>query len=167
MLIFGHVGLTTAAAQAVRPGEDLRAPALMSLLPDLIDKPVRVLWPALVNDSTRGFAHSLAGAAVVLIALVAARGRRPRTALLWACYAGHLVLDRMWLAQDRIVLLWPLLGPFPRPGPGSVLLAHLNYYDVGGEFVGLLLLLELARRHRLFERARLLAFCRTGELRPA
>src|SRR5579872_4457661 len=147
MLLFGHVGLTVGAARRLDPRADLRAPAVLSMLPDLIDKPVRVLWPALVHGSTRSFGHSLAGAAAALAVLASLPLGRRRTLVLWGCYAGHLVLDRMWLPDSVAVLLWPLRGPLPAPAPGPPFLeSHLMLYNACGEALGLLILLHLAWR---------------------
>lgn len=164
MLIFGHVGCTVAGVRAVEPETDLRAPAFFALLPDLIDKPAAFLLPHLVRGNTRSFGHSLAGAALVFAALFAARGRVRRPLLLWACYAGHLLLDRLWLEPGPTILLWPLLGAFPRHLPGGPKTPYLFLYDAVGEILGAAILVRLALRHRLNERPRRDAFVRTGRL---
>lgn len=161
MYLFGHVGFTTAAVRRDR-GVDLRAALLMALLPDLIDKPVRLLWPALVSYNTRSFAHSLLGAAAALVVLLALRVGRPW--LLWACYLGHLLLDRMWLNDSPAILLWPLLGPLRRPTTDYTVDTALTVYNILSEIAGLALLIHIARRHGLFRRARLTALLRTGRL---
>lgn len=146
MLIFGHTGLTAAGVRRVSPRRDLRLPLLLALLPDLIDKPLAFLVRGLVNGSTRNFGHSALGALAVLAALLWLRRGRGDAGLLWACYAGHLVLDRMWLRDNPVVLLWPLLGPFPPPATGGFLEARLVGYNLVGEAIGLALLLPMARR---------------------
>ena len=142
MYILGHVGLTAAAAHAVDRETDLRLPMLFSLLPDLIDKPLFLLLPELAHGSTRNLGHSLAGAAAVLAILLALRLRVGRPVLLWACYAGHLLLDRLWLVDGPVVFFWPLLGRFPHWSPRT---PHLLAYNVAGEAIGLVLLLVLFR----------------------
>jgi membrane-bound metal-dependent hydrolase YbcI (DUF457 family) len=143
--LFGHIGITAAAVDAAQPEADLKLPMFLAILPDLIDKPAAVLLPALVHDNSRGFAHTLAAAAVLLAFLAAALPNLRKALLLWACYAGHLVLDRMWLAEGPQILLWPLLGPFPswfeRPRT-----PHLLAYNITGELVGAAFLLHLARK---------------------
>lgn len=167
MYIFGHTGITAGAVRAVDRDADLRLPIALSILPDLIDKPIALLCPALVNGNTRNFAHTLLGTIVVLAVLLA-RPRRPgKTLLLWACYAGHLVLDRMWLTDGPIILFWPFLGSFPRRTRWTPKTPHLLAYDLAGEAAGLLILVGLARRHRLFDRPRWNAFLRTGLLQDA
>jgi membrane-bound metal-dependent hydrolase YbcI (DUF457 family) len=166
MFLFGHVGCSVAAVRAVDREVDLRAPALFSILPDLIDKPLALLFPHLVNENTRNFAHSLAGALAVLALLLAARRRVTRPWLLWACYAGHLLLDRMWLTSGPAILFWPFLGPFPARFPDSPRTPYLLLYNAAGEVFGLAVILALAWRYRLLERPRWDAFKKTGRLPP-
>ena len=164
MYLFGHIGLTTAAVRAVDRETDLRLPILLSVLPDFIDKPIGVLLPALVNGNTRNFAHSLLGASVVLAVLLARRRRLGAPLLLWGCYAGHLLLDRMWLNDGPIIFFWPLLGAFPQWSPYNPQTPYLMAYNVVGEMLGLGIVLGLAWRHRLFERPRWNSFVKTGRL---
>lgn len=167
MYIFGHIGLTVAAVRAVDRETDLRLPILLSILPDLIDKPTAVLLPALVNGSTRNFGHTLLGASAVLAVLFARRRRLGHPLLLWACYAGHFLLDRMWLNDEPAIVFWPLLGAFPHWTPTSPRTPHLMMYYIIGEALGLGIILTLARRYRLFERPRWNAFVKTGRLARA
>ncbi len=163
MYIFGHSGLTLAAARALDREADPRWAVLLALAPDLIDKPVRLLLPSLVNHSTRGFGHTLLFSLVVLAALLAWK-RRPKPALvLWACYAGHFLCDSMWREDNPVILLWPLLGDFPRPVRGPFL-SGIMLWVVVTEVAGLIYLVRLARFHGLFERSRLTAFLKTGRL---
>lgn len=148
MLLLGHVGCTLAGVRAARSDADPRAAALLALLPDLVDKPVRELLPGLVNHSTRSFGHSLVGAALVLAALLALRRRLRAPVALWGCFAGHLLLDRVWLNGGAATLLWPLLGPFPRPVRDLELELPLLRYNLAGEALGLALLLAVAWRRR-------------------
>ena len=164
MYLFGHVGSTVAAVRAVDRETDLRLPILLSILPDLVDKPTGLLVPGLVNGNTRNFGHTLLGASAVLAILLAWRRRPGSSWLLWACYAGHLFLDRMWLNDGPTILFWPLLGPFPRWLPDSPGTPYLMTYNIAGEVLGLVVVAVLVRRHRLFERTRWNAFLRTGLL---
>jgi hypothetical protein len=148
MYILGHTMLTVAAARVVDRKIDLRLPVLLSLLPDLLDKPTGVLLPALVNGNTRNFGHTLLGASVVLAILLAGRRRLGNPLLLWACYAGHFLLDRMWLGNDLTILCWPLLGAFPPWSPYGPPTPHLMPYNLAGETLGLGLLLYLTRSRR-------------------
>jgi hypothetical protein len=164
MFFFGHVGCTVAGVRAVDPEADLRAPVLFALLPDLLDKPMALLLPHIVHGNTRNFGHSLAGAALVFALIYVARRRFCQPLLLWACYAGHLLLDRMWLEPGPTILLWPYLGAFPAHLPEGPKTPHLFLYNAAGEILGLAILLQLALRHRLHERPRRDEFFRTGRL---
>ena len=60
MLLFGHIGLTLGVARALSREIDARWVAVASLLPDLIDKPLRyVLAPVFTHGNTRTVGHSL------------------------------------------------------------------------------------------------------------
>ena len=148
MYILGHAGFTAAAARAVDREADLRLVVLLSLLPDILDKPTAVLLPALVNGNTRSFGHTLLGASAVLALLLAGHRRLGNPLLLWACYAGHLLLDRMWLGGDLTILCWPLLGAFPPWSPDGPGTPFLMPYNLAGEALGLGLMLRLARNWR-------------------
>ena len=134
MKVFGHVGLTLAAAYAAervlsrrrgapaawsgtdpgpasRSAMDYRAAILGSLLADIIDKPLG-LWiaPGLVNHSLRTFGHSALFAILLLLAawvLVRSAGSLAPIVLALGS-AGHLVLDQMWRQTETV--LWPLRG---------------------------------------------------------
>lgn len=163
MYVFGHVGLTVAAARAVDRDTDLRWAALLALAPDLLDKPGSLLWPALVHRNTRGLGHTFLFSLIVLAAILIWK-RRPKTALvLWACYTGHFLLDSMWRSDNPVILLWPLLGHFPPPARGP-LGGALGASYILGEIAGLAILVTLARRHSLFTRQGIAAFLKSGRL---
>lgn len=164
MFIFGHIGFTVAAVRVVDRETDLRLPMLLSILPDLLDKPAAFLLPNLVRGNTRNFGHTLLCAFVVLAFLLARRRRLGSLLLLWACYVGHFLLDRMWLDKDPTILFWPFLGAFPQWSPEWPRTPHLIPYNVAGETLGLGILLGLAWRHRLFVRPRWNAFLKNGRL---
>jgi hypothetical protein len=164
MIFFGHVGITVAGVRAADPDADLRAPAIFAVLPDLMDKPAAFLLPHIVHGNTRNFGHSFAGAALVLAFLYVYRRHFCQPLLLWACYLGHFLLDRMWLEPGPTILLWPYLGAFPRHLPGGPKTPYLYLYNGLGEIIGLAILLRLALRHRLHEQERLDDFVRTGRL---
>jgi len=103
--------------------------------------------------------HSLALSLAIMAGLLLWK-RKPKTALvLWACYAGHLLLDSMWLHPSSAVLFWPLLGDFPRPVRGPII-SWLTAWNVSGELAG------AAALHRLglFDAARLKSALKTGRL---
>ena len=163
MLLFGHAGLTISAARAVDRDVDPRWAAVLALGPDLLDKPVSLLYPTLVNHNTRGFGHTTLFSLLVLTALLIWK-RRPKPAfVLWACYTGHFLLDSMWLDSNPAILLWPLLGDFP-PFVRGPITNSFTPWNVLSEIAGLILLVTLARRHGLFERTKLAAFLKSGRL---
>jgi hypothetical protein len=145
MLALGHAGLTLAAARAVDRNIDSRLAICLAWGPDILDKPLSRLIPELVNHNTRGFGHTALVALFVLAALLAWT-RRPKTAfVLWGCYIGHFLLDRMWREDNHAIFLWPLLGGFPPPVSGT-LLAMLTPWNVLGEIAGLALLIRIYRQ---------------------
>lgn len=145
MFILGHVGLTVAGARAAGRGVDLRWAALMAILPDLIDKPMALLAPALIHHNTRNAGHSFLGSLFVLAALWALRRRVKSPLLLWTCYLGHFLLDRMWQNSYPQILLWPLLGGLPSCAAGG---STDFVYNVAGELIGLACLFAIIRSHR-------------------
>ncbi len=149
MYLFGHIGITAAAARAADRDVDLRPVMALAILPDVIDKPLAFLFPRLVHGSTRGFAHTLLAAGLVLALAALLRRRLRRPLFWWACYSGHLLLDRMWLTDGPIILLWPLLGPFPNWSPFAPKTPHLLAYNIAGELVGMALIARLALRREL------------------
>lgn len=163
MFAFGHAGLTIGAARALDLEIDPRWAAALALGPDLLDKPVELLFPALVTHNTRNFGHTGLFALLVLLALLIWK-RRPGPAFaLWGCYIGHFLLDGMWLHPSPGVFFWPLLGDFPAPLHGNGI-SWVTVWYVLGEIAGFVILYKLARRHGLFERPRLIAFLKSGRL---
>jgi membrane-bound metal-dependent hydrolase YbcI (DUF457 family) len=148
MYVLGHAGITAWWARAVDERADLRAPMLLSLLPDVIDKPLRYVLPSLLQGNSRGLAHTVLACALVLALCLAKARPVKRALLLWSCYAGHLFLDRMWLSEGPVIALWPFLGPFPPWVPGQHT-PHLLAYNLTGELIGLLLLVSLLERRPL------------------
>ena len=147
MYPLGHSGITLWSARKVEPKIDWRLPVFLALLPDLIDKPIAWIFPAWVNGSTRGYAHTFLAWVVVALLLAAFRRRWARPWLLWACFAGHAVLDMMWTGDSRIIFAWPLLGPFPPPRLGG-LWSVSRTVNACGEVLGLALLVSLLLQKR-------------------
>lgn len=163
MFVFGHAGLTITAARAVDRDVDPRWAAALALGPDILDKPGSLLYPALVNGNTRSFGHTFFFSLFIVTALLLWK-RRPKPALLlWGCYLGHFLLDSMWMNDSPAILFWPLLGDFPAHVRGPII-SWFTLWNVLGEIFGLIILVRLARRHRLFERPRLAAFLKSGRL---
>jgi hypothetical protein len=163
MFVLGHVGITVRAAHIVDRRVDLRAAALLAVIPDLLDKPVALLFPSIVNENTRGFGHTFLASLLVLAVLAAFRRRFGPVLLLWACYLGHFALDRMWMHDNPKVFFWPLLGSFP-PALHGLANGPLFLWNVYGEIIGGVLLLDLVLRRHLYRRKEFAAFWATGRL---
>lgn len=148
MYVLGHLGVTAFVLRRVEPRAALGLPLLLSLLPDLVDKPLRHALPELVNRNTRGFAHTVLAAGVVLAVLLALRRRVDRPWLAWACFVGHFALDRIWLHDNLKILVWPLLGGFPPPVAEPELSLSLLRYNLAGEALGVCLIAWLALTRR-------------------
>ncbi len=148
MLLFGHVGLTTAAAflaqRAITRGQsrpeaakktlpstakasatiivglDYRVLAVASLLPDIIDKPLGLVILRSSLGNSRIFSHTLLF--TMLLACLGFWLRRKRGSLIVLAVAfgslAHIIFDRMW--NTPATLFWPLLGlKFPREDPSG------------------------------------------------
>ena len=85
---------------------------LSAVLPDLLDKPLALLFPGLFGTG-RTIAHSLLFFSLVLMAgLLVWRYRHSLLGLACACgILSHQVLDAMWRVQAT--WFFPLFGPFP------------------------------------------------------
>ena len=144
MLLFGHVGISLAAAglyaliaNRVNPeqdsdttgsggsskstpreegkswlrfgrrGLDYRLVVLGALLPDIIDKPIGVVF---FGSEGRLIGHTLLFALVLTFVGLYLYGRHGRVGLLLValCSMGHLILDEMWLEPET--LFWPTYG---------------------------------------------------------
>jgi membrane-bound metal-dependent hydrolase YbcI (DUF457 family) len=159
MLLFAHVGLALAAGRMFRRA-NLAFLALGSMLPDIIDKPLGQL----VNGTPamgRTLSHTLLF--LLLISALALYLRDARLASLSGGVLTHLVLDFMWASP--VILLWPLLGPFPQAAAMDawsymgMLLADLrDPFILIPECLGLaeIIYLLLEGRSSLAEKARVL-----------
>ena len=125
MDFLGPIGLTIALAWALEKGTGLAwsrtrrgtfgkfnywLVALGAVLPDLIDKPLGIWAPEIVNNSFRSVGHSLPFAALsIVVVWILTRRRGPAPAAGFALAMGaHLVFDRMW--ETPRAFLWPFLG---------------------------------------------------------
>ncbi len=107
MLLFAHLGIALFMARFVRSA-DLAFVAVGSMLPDIIDKPLGTI---LFGTPSMGriFAHTLLF--LLLLIVLAFCLQDVRIASLCGGVLIHLGLDFMW--NSPVILLWPLLGPFP------------------------------------------------------
>jgi hypothetical protein len=95
---------------------------ISSLIPDIIDKPLALIFPAL--GSGRTYFHSLLIVLIaVIIVLILLRNRYMLYGVAVACCIFvHQVLDGMWLNPS--VWAYPLFGQFPLAPPPD----YLGYY---------------------------------------
>ena len=94
---------------------DIRILFVGSLLPDIIDKPLGMLFLRDTFSNGRIFAHTLLFLAIITLVGVYLHRSRGRLWLLILSFGTfiHLILDQMWLYPRT--LLWPLYGfSFPK-----------------------------------------------------
>ncbi|MFC2069984.1 metal-dependent hydrolase [Chloroflexota bacterium] len=91
---------------------DYRLVMVGSILPDIIDKPIFLLFGNTVTLSGRDYAHTLLFNLGLLIGgLILYRYGKAWLFVISLSSLMHLILDRIWNCPK--VLLWPLLGPLP------------------------------------------------------
>jgi inner membrane protein len=163
VLVLGHVAAATVSGHALDRRVDLRWVIFFTLLADIVDKPLGlVVFRETINNGRVWF-HSLA--VNLLLTLLLVLGRKPGvySLALWL----HQLCDRMWMRPW--VALWPFTGAFSyRYLPiDEWVYGVLNPYNVVSEVIGLVVLLEFARRTGLLRWSRLVAWARSGELSPS
>ncbi len=148
---------------------DYRLVLLGSLLPDIIDKPVWLFVARLNSDtalSGRDYTHTLLfNLALFISALVLIRYRKSWLLLISLSSFMHLIFDQMW--NSPAVLLWPLLGPFPKEETvdwlPNIFQALFSYPDVYiPEIIGLAIVLLFA--YRIVMRKNVISFVRGGAI---
>ena len=172
MIFVGHIAIAVTAVQIstqfcrYQRRIDLRKIALVSILPDLIDKPLAFCLPEEFGYHTRLYAHSLLFCVLMIPVFIAARRRLGPPLLYWLTLCSHLVLDQMWVAHE-VMLFWPLLGE-PKPQrPVAIQIFDRTSFNpdaYAAELVGLLLLFLVAVHYRLYRRDKLIALLKTGHL---
>jgi len=160
MLVFGHVGTAVTAASYADRRADLRWVIFLTLIADLVDKPVGLILLKDTVNNGRIYFHSLS--VNLLLTLVLLAFRRPAVYVLavWV----HQLLDRMWMRPWTV--LWPFTGPFTYRQLPFEEWVHglLSPYNVAGEILGLVLLMAFARRQRLLSPRHLKEWLRSGRL---
>jgi len=166
MIFFGHVGLTAGVVRAVSKKVDLRLAVLFALGPDLLDKPLGLLYPNDLGNNTRVYAHSLLCGVLVLAVLLWQRRRLGNPWIYWGCWMGHLLLDRVWIFNLE-AFFWPFMGVFPpleQPIWRRWWHAFHRPFNVAGEVAGFLTLTFLFVKFELFRWEKFLRLARTGRL---
>jgi hypothetical protein len=175
MLLFGHVGLTIGLARAFSHEVDVRWVAVASMLPDIIDKPLRYfITPAFTQGNTRTVGHSLTVIVVGMVMGLLLRHTIRGAGVVALVLPLHLFLDGMWVPDLRVSLLWPWAGNgFPPlhevglPGIWDHLVRNLSDpVNLAGELGGMLVLGYLWRRCGLSSPARRAHVWKTGVLTP-
>jgi hypothetical protein len=111
MLVFGHVGLTIGLARALSREVDVRWVAVASMLPDIIDKPLRYfIAPVFTQGNTRTVGHSLTVILVSMVVVLLLRRTIRGAGVVALLLPLHLLLDGMWTTGLRVSLLWPWAG---------------------------------------------------------
>ena len=89
---------------------DIKLLLIASLLPDIIDKPVGLVFFADSLARTRTYSHTLLFLGVITLAGLYLWRRRGRIWLLVLSFGTftHLIFDQMWRISE--VLFWPLYG---------------------------------------------------------
>lgn len=138
------------------PSVDYRLVMVGALIPDIVDAPFGGLR----------LGHTLAvSVAVLLVVMVATRGRRRSRRRLLALPIGmlvHLVLDGVWM--DTRVFWWPFGGWSLAGAGGLPSLSHPLALTIVEEVAGVGCLAWCWVRFRLTEPARRSAFLHTGRV---
>lgn len=132
----------------------------LTLLADIVDKPLGlVVFRETINNGRVWF-HSLAVNLLLTLLIVAWRKPLVYALALWMHQLCDLMWTRPWVA------LWPLTGAFGyRDMTLDVWVYNvLNPYNVTTEALGLAASLFVAVRYRLYRRDRLVHLLRTGHL---
>jgi inner membrane protein len=89
---------------------DYRMVIAGSILPDIIDKPIFLIFGDKIILSGRDYAHTLLfNLSLLVIGLILIRYKKSWLLVISLASFMHLILDRIW--ECPVVLLWPLLGP--------------------------------------------------------
>ena len=179
MVFFGHIGITVGVAHLYNQRKlskqfiegafpahsspiegafpahssliDLRLAGFLAIAPDLVDKPIGLIFHETFGRHTRLYAHSLLFSFLVLIAFYLYRKRLVHPVILWLTFFGHMILDRAWIFS-REYFYWPLLG-LPAPLTRSVVLGWMmgaiTPYNLFGEVIGLAILWAVRREQML------------------
>jgi membrane-bound metal-dependent hydrolase YbcI (DUF457 family) len=170
-VLFWDIGMAVLVFRVVYrdPKVDLRLLALGAVLPNLIDKPLTLLFPD-TFPAGRTVAHTLVVSAAVMtvVLLTTRRGRRRRAFMAVAIgMLLHLALDAIWTEPE--VLFWPVLGAEFQPDAGgggwpSVVASLLTPWNWLLELVGLVYLIVLYRAAGLADPIARSALIRSGRL---
>jgi len=160
VLVFGHVAAATVSCHALDRRADLRFVIFLTLVADIVDKPLGLwVFKETINNGRVWF-HSLAVNLLVTLVLLAVGKPGVYALALWL----HQLCDRMWMRPW--VALWPLTGRFGYRDLAfeDWVYGIFNPYNVVSDVIGLVVLAAFAWRYRLFRPSRLWVWARTGKL---
>jgi len=177
MLPHSHVALTLLAFDLVQQRlpafrkADVRLLALAASGPDLIDKPLAALYFYRSLRSAMLFAHTL----LAQLAVVVMASRVPRWWPYLLAFLAHGLQDRLWMFRDTF--WWPFRGwrfhVWRKRGSEQTDIKRAYWYAFTSrpelwvwEVLGLLALVWLVWRHRLYRPARLWHLIYTGHWPP-
>ena len=163
MLVFGHVASATITCHAFDREADLRWVVFLTLLADIVDKPLGLVVFAETINNGRVWFHSLLVNLLLSIVILLWRRSVILVLALWL----HQLCDRMWTRPW--VALWPMTGAFGyRDLPLSNWVDSVfGPYNVVSDGIGLVVLLVFAWRYQLLDRERLAALLRSGRPQAA
>ncbi len=165
MFVFGHLGISLLVMLVisflVKRKFDYRFVLIGALLSDF-DKVIGFLLTDINNGRVILHTVLFAGIMSIISAFRKSKILISLTSGIWL----HLLLDRMW--GDPQTLLWPLYGGFQKLESFQLTDVLHNTvtqpYNLGGEIVGLLVLLFFAIKYRLYIGKRLKEFVIRGYL---
>ncbi len=188
MFLLGHMGITVGIVYLLAwlistriikgkpdtslPMEiDFRIVIIAAILPDIIDKIVGLIILKEEISNGRLFTHSIVITGIFSICLLVFAKIKSGHIIKSLFYTSplyfHLLLDRMW--EEPPTLFWPLLGTsFPRLDieiSDYFTLLLSNPYIFVGEILGVLIILTLLIRYRLFIREQFFNFLKDGKLK--
>ncbi|MFC1921251.1 metal-dependent hydrolase [Chloroflexota bacterium] len=143
---------------------DYRMVIFGSILPDIIDKPIFLLFGDSITLSGRDYAHTLLiNLSLLVIGLILLKYKKSWMLVLSLSSMLHLLLDRIWECPE--VLFWPVLGPLPgRATAGWVSDRWYSIFTVPEaylpEIIGLVIV--AAFLYRLIRKKQVIRFIRYG-----
>lgn len=187
MFLLGHIGISLGIVYSLaslsplrKKGNsgtsftgniDFRLVIIAAILPDIIDKIVGMIILKDEISNGRLFMHSMVIIGIFTICLIILSRIKFDRVLKTLFYISpiwiHLLLDRMW--EDPHTLFWPIFGTsFPRLDvefTDYFTMLFSDLYIFVGEILGILVIITLFIRHRLFIGNSLYCFLKDGKLR--
>ncbi|GKU31651.1 metal-dependent hydrolase [Clostridium folliculivorans] len=174
MMFFGHVGITTALVKSIDDNLDsfdsidYRFVLAGSILPDLIDKPLAVVFLVGHAQSFRFFAHTLIFSVILVIIGIGCYiiKNRNNILMLGICSLIHTILDLSWVFPK--IYFYPFLGlRFPMdtsykfvPNYAKLYFSHFSYFIF--EVIGIILLYYFLKKAKSYKSIK--SFIKNGKI---